>query len=480
VPVLLRLTILFWMIVAGAPALAATTRSCPYSTEITALADGLLSDLHSANPGVARAFGRDAAFVKLYYGTLDEDGIDAVLGELQGGHAESASAFAFAYYLTSLGFDQAKQKMGAGLQSAIEGPIDLTLMRALAKAGRFDLAVTRMSKFTLQPQRRRFLPLALPFIDNTAAERLRLAAMADKGGAVVLAGELYASLPDDSGWNAYLKRHFRELGYLNLGGNFFVFSAMNADKQPLRNPKNRSDGVMFRTFVQRVSATAWLVPGPSLLYQYLAQFKFQPVYPSRAAIALRAAYDRHDLKPSGPVEQGWLATYRALVVATEKDAPGLVAANMQKVKIASRRYLDGSAGDILDTMLAGEAIGPWLANPAAPFPAPPPLASKALKAGWERWRAVAVAIRDHREMKGSAVDAATRGMTADLLYAGRDAGRLVAVIGAEPNDALRQRLEIDFISRLDRLCDASLYFPGEGLFLRDSTIYRFDILGYSL
>jgi len=480
VPVLLRLTIVFLMIFAGAPALAAATRACPNSTEITELADGLLSDLHSANPGVAQAFGRDAAFVKLYYGRLDENGIDNVLGRLQGGRAEGAAAFAFAYYLTSLGFDQAKREMGRGLQSAIEGPLDLTLMRALAKAGRYDLAVTRMSEFTLQPQQRWFMPLALPFIDNPPAERQRLADMADKGGAVVLAGELYASLPDDAGWNAYLKRHFRELGYLNLAGNFFVFSAVNADKQPLRSPKNRSDGVMFRTFVQRVSAAAWVVPGPSLLYEYLAQFKFQPVYPSRAALALRAAYQRHDFKPSGPVEQGWLTTYRALVAATEKDAPGLVEANMQKVKIASRHYLDGSAGDILDTMLAGEAIGPWLAKPAAPFPKPPPLASNALKAGWGRWQAVAEAIRDHREMHGPAGDAATRGMTADLLYAGREAKRLVAVISAERNDALRQRLEIDFISRLDRLCDASLYFPGEGLFLRDSTIYRFDILGYSL
>lgn len=462
--------------VAPIAATAAQTKACAHKGTIVNLADVLLRDLGAHDPAVARFYARDAAFLKMYYAPMSPPAIEAMFDHMISGGAAGASGFAFAYYLSTTSYDEAMLRIGNRMHDADPNAFDLTLMRSLAKAGRYDLAVNMTKGVSPHPEQGSLLPLALPFVEAGPAERQRLADIADRSGAIVLAGELYASLPSYEAWTGFLRRHFQTLGYLHLEGNFITFSAMRFENAALPNPKNGANGAMQRRFIQRTAAAAWLVPGPSLIYQYLGQFKFEPVYGSRAAIKLKAAYDSHALRPDGPVEQGWLMSYRALAAASAADDPHLMVQRMQQMRINSRHYLQGSVGDILDTMLAAEAIGPWLRGAGGEFPGVPGLASDTLKADWPKWRAVAVAIRGNGAPDGLDTDFALRGMVADLLYAKGDAPQLLKLIAMEKNDGFRDRLAADFISRLDRLCDSSLYFPGEGIFLRNTSLYRFEIV----
>ena len=169
---------------------------------------------------------------------------------------------------------------------------------------------------------------------------------------------------------------------------------------------------------------------------------------------------------------GWLQTLRALAAST--DDPSAIVAKMQNVSAPSRHYLQGNAGDVLDTMLAAEAIGPWLKGGIAAFPELPPLASEELKAAWPEWKSMAEAIKSGSipaELDGSFT---RRGMAADLVYAKGDSPSLLRLISAERNPGFRQRLTVDFMARYDRDCDARLYFPGASIFLRAATIHRFD------
>lgn len=194
----------------------AQPEACLYRQPILTLADRLLADLESPDPSIARFYGRDAAYLKLYYGQMDGTGIDRMLDGLSNAKASGAVQFAYAYYLSRLGYEAATVKMSSRLGTAEARALDLTLMRALARAGRFDLIVAMLKGVREWPDKRYLIPMALPFVDNPPDERKRMADLADSGGALLLAGELYASLPDYEGWKGYLKRHFTTIGYRNL------------------------------------------------------------------------------------------------------------------------------------------------------------------------------------------------------------------------------------------------------------------------
>jgi hypothetical protein len=364
--------------------------------------------------------------------------------------------------------------MGGRLIDGGDGRYDPTLARALAMAGQEDLAITMARQYGAWPDEHYLFPAALPYMDRPPEQRQRLADLAEREGAAVLAGQLYASLPDYTAWKAYLKRNFTGIGYVNLKPSFAAYSAFNFDSLPLPDPKNGVNGLLFRQFVQKIAAMSWLLPESALLYEFSAEYKFEPIYGARAARTLKKALDLGEIKPDGPIEKSWLLTYRAL--AGSVDDPNIVVDKMQQVTITSRHYLRGTAGDILDTMLTAEAIGPWLRGETATFPPVPRLASARLMAAWPKRRVLAEAIKAGRDPGDIGRNSLLRGVAADLSYAKGDAAELLALIAAEKNDDFRQRMTADFMTRYDRLCDSSLYFPGDGLFLRDSTVYRFDAL----
>ncbi|MDB5525583.1 MAG: hypothetical protein JWM58_3346 [Rhizobium sp.] len=448
--------------------------SCAYRPSILTLSDRLLADLDSKDASVARFYGRDAAYLKMNYGEMGKTQVDAMLDRLMDKRSVGATAFSYAYYLSKLGYDAAGAKMGARLDGTGANALDLTLMRALAKAGRYDLVLDRVRGVMQWPDKRYLIPMALPFIDNPPDERKRLADLADKSGAPLLAGQLYASLPNYDPWKGFLKRNFENIGFYNLKASFVAFSAFNFDSPPVPDPRNHFNGVAYRQSVQKFAAASWFLPGSALLYEFSAKFRFEPIYGKRAALKLKEAYDRGEFRPDGPVQPGWLLTYRALAEAA--GDPRIIIDKMQKVNIGSRHHVQGNAGDILDTMLAAEAIGPWLKSETEAFPEIPALASGKLKTRWPEWQTLAETIKAGGEPGALDKTFTRRGMAAELFYAKGDQSKLLALIAAEKNPGYRQQLEADFMARFDRLCSSSLYFPGDALFLRNSTIHRFDAL----
>jgi hypothetical protein len=453
---------------------SALLKACAYSQPILTLADRLLGDLDAKDAYVASLYGRDAAYLKLYYGKMSPADIDIMLERLIKTEVSGASAFAYSYYLSTLGYEAANARINQRRLQANAGPYDLTMMRALAKAGHYDLAVAHAKGFEIWPTKSYLFPYALPFIDYPPEARKQMADTAESGGALVLAGELYASLPEYTAWKGFLRRNFDTIGYRNLKGAFQAFSALNFESMPLPDPKNRMAGLIYRKMLQKTSAISWLLPGPALLYEFSFEYKFEPALGARAAEKLKLAYDQGAFRPDGPVEQGWLLVFQAL--ADVADDRREIIERMQTVKIDSRYYLQASAGAILDRMLAAAAIGPWLKGEISAFPAVPKLASAALRENWPEWQKLAEAINNGSGLGATDGNFTRLGMAAELLYAKGDAPALLALIGTETNGGFRQRMQVDFMTRYDRLCDSSLYFPGDGLFLRDTTIYRLEAL----
>lgn len=448
-------------------------KACPSRPAILALSDRLLADLDSKDPGYARFYARDAAYLKLHYGHMSEADIDRMFAQLLASQANASLGFVYAYYISRYGFDGATVKVGkANLAFYDDQPYDLTLIRALTLAGKFQLVLDNLKRNGNIKGAPYTLPVALPLIDQPPAERQRLADLADKAGLPFLAGGLYASLPSYDTWPGFLKRNYENVGFKGARGYYIAFSGYHFSSLPLPDPRNGIDGLPFRQMLQSIIGASWLTPQSALLYQFVAKSRLNLVYGKRAAMSLKQAYDRGSLRPQDPMDKGWLMTYRALASAT--GTPAVIVEKMAGVRIASRHYLGDDASGILDTMLAAEAIGPWVKGEAQVFPDVPALASDKLKTLWPAWRKLAEAIRNGGNSGDLARDIGTRGMAAELFYAKGDWLGLLNLVSGEQNPVFRERLEADFMARYDRLCDSSLYFPGDALFLRNSTIHRFE------
>jgi hypothetical protein len=448
--------------------------SCPSREPMLTLADRLLGELDGTDHYVAGKHGRDAAYLKLQYGKMSDPEIHSMMGRLAQQEVQGNFGFVYAYYISRYGLEGAQARLPSDIITFFEHHgYDPTLIRELAVTGQFNLILHNLTAPTWKPDADYLQVVALPFIDFPVAERKRLALAADKAGADMLAAGLYVSLPTHEGWPGVLKRgYFRTQAYDDWLGAMVAYSAVNADAPPLPFPKNRRNGAHLRKLWQKTYTASWLVPQSSLLYAFADRYWFEPIYAKRAGDRLWQAYQKGELRPDGPVDKGWLLTFRSLAEVT--GDPAMIVRKMQRVFIASWHWSQASAGIILDTMLAAEAIGPWLKNETTDFPALPALASDRLKAAWPEWRALAEAIKAGRDLGPMDKAFSRRGMAAELLYAKSDYKGLLALIAAEKNPGFRQWLTSDFMARFDRLCESKLYFPGEGLFLRDSTIHQFD------
>jgi hypothetical protein len=433
----------------------------------------LLTDLRSSDPYNATFSATDALYLKMHYGRMSDSDIEIMFRKLRGTTIRGIHDFIFAYWISKYGYEPAFAGLGKDVQRYFETHnYDLTLIRELTAIGRYDLVMTNLKQIDWPKDHRYEYPIALPLIDYPAARRQSLAQTADQNGQTLFAGGLYASLPSHETWPGFLKRNVEKEGFKDRRGSYVIFSGYNFDSPPLPDPRNRANSQQYVKFVQTIVTTSWLEPEMSLLYRFASRFKREPIYPKRAAPMLKAAFDRGELRPDGSMDRGWLLIFRAL--AEVSGDPDMIVRRMQRVVAPSRHYLQANAGYVLDTMLAAEAIGPWLRGEIKIFPSAPPLASGALKTAWPEWRAMAETIKAGAVPDNLERNFTRRGMAADLFYAKGDEKRLLETIAAEANPGFRQRLTIDFMARYDRLCDSRLYFPGAALFLRAATIHRFD------
>lgn len=446
--------------------------ACIHKDAITSLADSLLADLTSADPDVASYSATDALYLKMHYGRMSDAEIEAMFARLPDVGIYGIKDFIFAHLISRYGYEAASRRFGnENLRYFDSHVYNLTLMRELATSGRYDLVIENLKRVDWPKDRRYRYPSALPMIELPVDERRAFAEQAERAGQTLLAGGLYASLPTHEAWPGFLKRNVEKDGFKDRRENYIAFSAYNPDSPLLPDPRNNSNRHMYVKFFQTVSAAMWREPEASLLGAFEGRYKFEILYSKRAGqVTLAAKPD--ELRPDGPMDKGWLFTFRAL--AKTSGNPEIIVQKMQSVSIPTRHYVQGSAGDILDTMLASEAIGPWMRGESKDFPTIPALASSKLKAAWPEWKATAEALQVGSDPGNLDRNFTRRGMAADLLYATGDDKRLLALIAAETNPGFRQRLTVDFMARYDRLCDSSLYFPGAAIFMRRATIHRFD------
>ena len=447
-------------------------KQCAHAREITDLAGIVLDDLASPQPTLAKRYGADAAYLTLHYGNNTEAEADGLLKALVAQDVAAGRSFVQAYLISRYGYDDAAQMLRSFGQTVGNGSLDITVVRQLAKAGRFDVAIDALVHKTKAPDTNLPLGDALAVIDFPDSDKRRFAQAAEAAGLYAMAGGIYASMGDRSDWAGYVKRNFKKPGFPRLRFTFLAFSAYHPELPPLPDPRNYRNSLMLRKYARTVYAASFRLPLTSLALDYGSTIHFEPLFPAKASDALLKLLDQGAIKATDNMDESWLIAFRE-IAARRKDVRGTME-NMARSGFYGRRHLTTNAGEILNWMLAVEAILPWLKSPDGAFPDMPPEAGESLRVNWPTWRATANAVKtgdlsviDERNEKAVAI-------AAELSFARGDYRALSELIASVPSTWLKLRLAEDFSTRLDRLCDSRLYFPGEGVMGSAALYYDFD------
>jgi hypothetical protein len=191
-----------------------------------------------------------------------------------------------------------------------------------------------------------------------------------------------------------------------------------------------------------------------------------------AAEVVEAAVARGEIDRSGTLDKAWLVAYRALYDAWDDKAE--LQNTFRSFDLASERgQPPGKTMEILDRIIAVDALTPYLRGEAAEPPAVPEIASPELADQWPLWLEVAAKIKADPNDPTLGAETTLR-IAAELLLAAGDVDALVALTGSAPASLGTMRLADDMSIRLDRQCEGFLAHRSEALLLSGTPIYKFD------
>lgn len=402
-------------VVLGPPAARAEEpAACPAKAAILALSDTVLAGRTTLPRLKARGFGAEAAYLQIRYGGLAADAATALVHGLREAGVREAIDLAGAFDASRGGFDAVPKDATSPAQFGVQ----ISTLRAILLHGDAEkllAAIAALPSDQQIPVSQRIVPAILDWPDARKAE---LAEAAGRHG----------------------------LFFLQAGRKTMHTVWVAAAREPERD--------FLMTYLNQtgdVAATA------------------------KAAQALLAEIDGGRIRPEGRFDPAWLAAYRALRSAATD--PAAVDAGLAAIPFHGGRYLrtggDITVREVIDRLVAAEALTSYLKGEAVALPDMPAELSAAFQPDWPLWAELAGMLKT-APLTALARDEAKAPVVAELLFAAGDHARLADfILAAEPAET-RLSMATDFAMRLDRGCAGAMHHPAEALMLSGQPIFRFD------
>lgn len=453
----------------GFTMLSATARAeepaaCTGQSAILAFSDVVLTDRDKLPRLKARGFGAEAAYLKIRYGKLSmEDAADLAHGLRDAGVREALD-LAGAIDAARGGYDALKVSDPVQLNGLI------STQRAILQAGDGEKLFAAIA--SLPPARQTSLlgSIVPAVIDWPDAEKAKLAASAGRHKLFFVQAGLAASQRDPNAWAVFIAG--------------LPDPSMVAD---LTRMWNWAPGLMGRPALPRVplpdaamqaqqkslhavTVAAAQEPERDFLMTYLNQTGHIPPA-EKAAQAIMAEIAAGRIKPDGLLNTAWLTAYR--VLRENETDPTVVDGTLETIDVHMRAVGDMSIRDVIDRLIAIEALTPYLTGKSAELPDMPKDISAKFQAKWPLWVELAGSLKS-APLTPFAKDAAKAPIVAELLFVSGDPARLTDfVLAVEPAE-MKLALATDFAVRLDRTCASVMSHPAEAIVLAGQPIFKFD------
>lgn len=434
---------------------------------ITALAETVLAGREGLPPLQARRVGTRAIYLLSRYDDLGPEDIDRMVSDAVTARLQGAEDLDLAWRMHRGTAELSPETLLAVVETSHP-----SAMRAALLGGEAEAVMATIADL---PDGQRVQPGQMAVtvsFDQPDAVKAELGAIAAGQGLDWLAAGFAAAAADPEAWPAQVDGLSEEEQDLvaTLWGWTRGFNG-----NPVPAISTAPDDAEAQGWREATGLVAWAAarqPEVSFLPTVL---NMTGAY-AEAATAAKLVLKRFDgaLSPTGPLDAGWLATLEAL--ETQGFDPDAVRELLGSTTFGLKRVGRENAGDILDWIVAVDALRPYLEGQGELPTDPPALLSSGFTA-WDRWLALAQALREDEAGAVGAARAEDLAVLAEMLFAAGSRERLVEMLRAAPQTADSVGLADDFAARTDRLCAAHLWHKGEAPLLGGQALYTFDSAG---
>lgn len=457
------------LMVISTAARAQEPAACPAKAAILALSDTVLAERETLPRLKARGFGAEAAYLKIRYGALSAEEATKLAHGLRDAGVREAIDLAGALDAHRGGFDA----VAGGPAGLPQFGVLISTLRAVLEQGDAEKLLAAIAALKAEQQASTGQQIVPAVIDWPDERKAALAAAAGKHGLLRLQAGLIASQRDPKAWATFAASKPDKLTDLTQAWNWAPgFVGNPALPRPARDAKAEA----MRKSVHTVFIVAAREPERDFLMTYL-NYTGDIADAEKAAQAVLAEIDAGRIRSEGLLDLAWLTAYRSLR-ATAAD-PAKVDTVLTEISFYAGRYLRTAGGlsvrDVIDRLVAVEALTPFLKGEADAVPDMPGELSAKFQAEWPLWAKMAAALKA-APLTPLAKDPLKAPLVVELLFAAGDHARLAdVVLAAEPVEA-KLAMATDFAMRLDRGCASFMYHQAEAVLLSGQPIFKFDTM----
>jgi hypothetical protein len=455
---------------ASPQALQAAEKQCDFQPDIVALSDYVLKNRAGLSRFKRLRYGAISAYLKLRYQKLDEKAAEAMLVPLVQARVARAEELMFAWAINLYGVDTASAMIGPKSAKFLlqQGYSDSVLRAAVVKEGIPALAA--QLKDAPPADRLRVeskVPIAL--LDKFDTYKAELVRQAEASGLTRMAAGLAAIEDDPKAWGDFARRIKDKDQLQHMLDGIYWTPALTGNPLLERKPAVAAKWQKLREQIHQILIAAATMPERDFLTTYLNQTgKDDEV--ARVAETIRTVAAE---KSDGPwtMDRAWLTAYLELL--TVSADPAAVDTVLKSITFGGLRHYDGSVRDVLDWMMAADALKAYVLKQSE-IKAKPDLISKSFGADWNAWQTAADIIRADGDLGLLQASPKNQEIAAELLFAAGKQHQLAGFITAAKPDDLTVNMAEDFADRMDRICYGYLNFPAEAVVYPDAPLFRFD------
>lgn len=449
------------------PAAAGGTQ-CNFQPDIIALSDYVLKNRGALTRFKGLRYGAISAFLKLRYQKLPPDAVEAMLMPLVEARVSRADELMFTWAIHTYGVDAAIAVAGPKTAKLLfAGGYSASVLRAAVAKEGLKAFEEQLGDARPEDRLRAEAALASGLFDKFDTYKAELGKQAEATGYLQLAAGLAAMQSDPKAFEEFGART-KDKDLLQRIISYWRWAPGLVGNPALDGTPVDADAQMSRDRFHRIMIASAMTPERSFLTTYVNHSGRLEEAGKAAETVVTLASD----KSAGPwtMERAWIATYLELLTVT--DDAKTVDATLAAIPFGGIRHYDGSVRDVLDWMIAADALKPYVLGQSE-VKAEPELISANFKR-WPVWQAAADAIRGGADLAPQRSSGDSLAITAELLFAAGQPHALARFItAAKPGDTSVGLAE-DFANRLDRACYGYLNFPAEAVIFPDTPVFRFD------
>lgn len=436
---------------------------------IVLLADYVIANRSKLPKLQNRRHGAISAYLKIMHQGLAAEQVAALVEPLANAKVDRARELLLTWRISANGLEETFKNPATDAEQDFLVPGGgFSPLRAAIRSGEIAFFFDKLAAMPADSRSRFEPPIAQSVIDVDDESKKTLIAEALARKLYVLAASLAATQDDVNAWPVFLAALQDLERAQSLTTMLYWLPALKGKPALPRPAAADAQAQMGRTLVHETMIAAARIPERDYLLTYLNQT-------GDFAGAGRAAAAIIDLTREGAaidMETAWLVIYESLVESSGNRAA--MDKTLKNIPVNSVRFGGDNVREVLDHMLAIEALKAHVANGGASRPPDLQGASADFEPQYKAWQDAAAVIAAGGDLAALRSSGQKLSIAANLLFAsGRHEELAKFLTSTVPNSDSIRLAEL-FAEALDRHCNGYLAFPAEAVLMPAAPMFRFE------